>query len=255
MNIKNFEYKKELNFALALIKKAYKVCIYRKKKVVSVKSDKTLVTNEDVATEKYLISKISNRFGDNFLSEECNAESEMGDRTWVIDPIDGTFFFARNSEFYSMQVAFYDKKQTQFSIIYLPAINEIYVAVKGYGAYKNNQKLSRAQNVKFDQSVISINGSIAHWTQNAKEDFEKLYNFSKNNYSAPKLLEINSSGYVYALLANGTIDFLVQTAKNAWDCLPGDLLAKECGAKYKMVNNTRYYSFSQELSDFLDLKI
>ena len=196
---------------------------------------------------------IKEKFNDNFLTEETSSNTKLGDRTWIIDPIDGTAFFVRGSSFYTIQLAFYDKNETQFSIIYLPTSKEMYVGVRGAGVYRNNKKLKRLQNIDFGRCNVDFCGSPSRWSEFDVENYKKILNYAKDNYLAPKFVQINSSGYSYALLANGTIDFLAETVKNPWDYFPGDLIAKELGAKSYKIGNTKYYSFCPSLDNFLNL--
>lgn len=251
---KNYNYYNELQSAIKILKDAYKNCIFHKHQAIKVKKDESLVTNLDVETEKYIIAHIEERFNDKFLTEETSSNTKLGDRTWIIDPIDGTSFFVRGSSFYSIQIAFYDKNQTQFSVIYLPTSNEMYVGIYGSGVYRNNKKLKRASNVEFGRCNTSFCGSPSRWSKFDVENYKKILDYAKDNYLAPKFVQINSSGYSYVLLANGTIDFLAETAKNPWDYLPGDLIAKELGAKCYQIGGTIYYSFCPELDKFLNLK-
>lgn len=257
-NTEKFRYRKELNFVKILLKKAYKKYILNKQKLISVKQDKSFVTNIDLNTEKFIISKLRRKFHDiNFLTEETHMSTPLGDRTWVIDPIDGTSFFIRDSAFYNIQVAFYDKGKTQFSIIYLPRFNEMYIAMNGFGAYLNGKRLHRKCNVPMKNCFVDFNNIPSRWTEEIREKYKKLYNLQeKGDYETPKFFSIDSSGIVFSLLANGTIDFLVEPADTKWDFMPGDLLVKEAGANYYNFDNetyTRYYSFSQELDEYLGL--
>ena len=136
-----FKYKNELLLAKKLIVKCYKQSTKDVHMNIKVKDDKSLVSNVDINLEKSLISAIRKVYkGDNFSTEETSNNTDLSNRTWVIDPIDGTAFFVRNCQFYSVQLAFYDEGETQFSIIYLPKSHDMYVAIRGVGAFLNNKK-------------------------------------------------------------------------------------------------------------------
>ncbi len=257
MITRNYKYKNELMLMQKVFKDAYKVCILNQHKDVKIKKDKTYVTNVDINTEKHIISRIKEQFpNDNFLTEETNSKTKLGKRTWVIDPIDGTTFFIRDSYFYSIQGVFYDENNVQFSVIYQPKLNATYVAIKGQGAYLNNKRLHRNCDVKMDTTIYAINNNYARWTNEIHEIFMKLYEYGKTNICAPKDFKIDSSGVAYSLLANGTIDFFIEPADTKWDYMPGDLLVKEAGANYYNFDNEKYvriYSYSPELDKFLGL--
>lgn len=223
---------------------------------IKVKDDKSLVSNVDINLEKSLISAIRKVYkGDNFLTEETSNNTDLSNRTWVIDPIDGTAFFVRNCQFYSVQLAFYDEGETQFSIIYLPKCHDIYVAIRGVGAFLNNKKshlvkgMCRLKDVMLLFVELRQNG-----TAKQLRKIEKIYNYEKQEYQSPKFLLINSSGFAYTLLASGVVDFFFQTVKTKWDYMPGDLLAKELSAKCYYINGVRFYSFCPQLDTFLNLE-
>ena len=249
----DFPYFRELNFVKKLIKNNY-AHLANKHFYVSVKKDSSVVTNLDVDLEKALINGIKAEFSlDNFLTEETSNNTTLKDRTWVIDPIDGTAFFTRHSNFFTMQLAFYDKGETQFSIIYDISQKKLYSAIKGLGAYINGKKITNRKQVEYGRCNVCICGSPAKWGEVTASNFEKIYKNARSHYLSPQFLIINSSGYAYTLLANGTIDFLIEAVKTPWDYMPGDLLVKELSASYHFFDNTRYYSFCPELDKFLDL--
>lgn len=251
-----FKYEKELLLAKKLIVKCYKQSTKNIHMKIKVKDDKSLVSNVDINLEKSLISAIRKVYkGDNFLTEETSNNTDLSNRTWVIDPIDGTAFFVRNCQFYSVQLAFYDEGETQFSIIYLPKCHDIYVAIRGVGAFLNNKKIpSRQRDLSFERCNVAIWGAPSKWNSETTEKIEKIYNYEKQEYQSPKFLLINSSGFAYTLLASGVVDFFFQTVKTKWDYMPGDLLAKELSAKCYYINGVRFYSFCPQLDTFLNLE-
>ena len=122
-----FKYEKELLLAKKLIVKCYKQSTKNIHMKIKVKDDKSLVSNVDINLEKSLISAIRKDYkGDNFLTEETSNNTDLSNRTWVIDPIDGTAFFVRNCQFYSVQLAFYDEGETQWNSETTEKIEKIY---------------------------------------------------------------------------------------------------------------------------------
>lgn len=251
-----FKYKNELLLAKKLIVKYYKQNTKNVHMKIKVKDDKSLVSNVDINLEKSLISAIKKvHKDDNFLTEETSNNTYLSNRTWVIDPIDGTAFFVRNCQFYSVQLAFYDEGETQFSIIYLPKYHDMYIAIRGVGVFLNNKKIpSRQRDVSFESCNVAVCGAPSKWDNEITEKIEKIYNYEKQEYQSPKFLLINSSGFAYTLLASGVVDYFFQTVKTKWDYMPGDLLAKELSAKCYDINGAKIYSFCPQLDTFLELE-
>ena len=127
-------YQKELN----LIKNITKV-IYENTNNSVIKTDfkgeQDIVTSSDLYIEKQLISSIKKVFpDDNFHTEEYNNSSLLKDRTWIIDPIDGTSNYACGLGLFVIQIALYDKNDIVLSYVYAPILNKTYYAIKNEGA-------------------------------------------------------------------------------------------------------------------------
>lgn len=227
---KGFIYNDELELAIKTIKDAYFKIKANHNYDISVKKDNTLVTNVDVGIENFIINKIKEKYpNDNFLSEENNPNNELYDRTWIIDPIDGTNHFIKNTPLWGMQLAFYSNDSTKFSIIYLPKINEFYYAVENHGAYLNNHKIMDIKIRPLNQSIIEFGGSIYKDFIEKKEVFEKI--LDDNSLKVSDVLYLNSCSSSFSNLAIGKTDALVISTKKKWDIMPGLCLCKEVGIK------------------------
>ena len=251
---KDFKYEKELNYAIDLVKNAYFRIKSNKELYIKVKEDNTLVTNMDVDTEKYIITEIKKMFkNDNFLSEESNPKGELIDRTWIIDPIDGTSQFINGSDDWGIQLAFYDKGTTKFSIIYLPKKNEFYYAIEGKGAYLNNNKLLNEPNIKpLKQCIVEFSGSIE------KELESKIMIYNKLHIGQERLIAdfkyTNSSCVAFTNVSKSIVSGLVLSTKKYWDIMPGLLICKEAGIKiYPMdfENKLSFLTSNEELKNIM----
>lgn len=226
---RNFEYEEELNFAIGLVRRAYFKIKSKSSLEIQVKSDNTLVTETDIEIEKYLLEKIKKKYPlDNFLSEEFYPNNDLSERTWVIDPIDGTSYYVNNTLFWGIQLAFYDRGKTKFSIIYLPKLKQFYYAFSNHGAYLNNNKILISSNIKdLNRCIVEFGGSIY------KEIAEKKFYLSKlikdDQMLVSNIMHINSSCVSYTNLASEKTDALIVSTKKLWDIMPGEFLLEEVG--------------------------
>ncbi len=224
---KNFAYSEELNYALGIIKDAYDSVKYTTTYQINTKADDTLVTDIDLAIEKYLIDKIKEKFpDDHFVTEEYCSENQLGDRSWVIDPIDGTAHFIKDDGLWGIQMAFYDQGNTRFSIIYLPDKNEIYYAAENVGAFLNNNKILARTSVPLEQSIVEFGGSIYKQMPIKKMVLDRL--IKKEHLVVSNVLHINSCCVSYANLVSQKTDALVISTTRPWDVMPGEFLCKMC---------------------------
>lgn len=238
---KKFSYHKELSFAMNIVKNAYNIAKSISTYHISTKPNNTLVTEVDIAVENYLIDQIKSKFPyDNFLTEENNPNGTLKDRTWVIDPIDGTSHFVKNTPYWGIQLAFYDKNRTKFGIIYLPVLDEFYYAVENQGAYVNNNKILLTPEVPLNQAIVEFGGTIYKQMQDKKVLFYKLVKQDKLLVS--NIMHINSSCISFTNLASKKTDALITSSKKLWDIMPGICLLREAGIKHD------YLDFDKKLS-------
>jgi len=98
------------------------------------KPDGTLVTNLDENVQAFLVSEISREFPhDAILAEEQpgRVTNAAGNRVWAIDPIDGTRSYALGFPIWSVSVGLIDAGRPVAGAVYIPRIDELYVAADG----------------------------------------------------------------------------------------------------------------------------
>ena len=117
---------------------------------VSTKSNSAdLATAIDVFNEDYIVREISSRFPSHrIIGEESTGSGTVspvddpdGERTWIIDPIDGTANFASGLPLCCVSVGMCVMGKPHMGVVYAPATDELYVAVRGRGAYRNGARL------------------------------------------------------------------------------------------------------------------
>ncbi|MDC1174875.1 inositol monophosphatase family protein [Bacteriovoracaceae bacterium] len=108
------------------------------------------------------------------LTEE--SEDDMSrfekDYFWCIDPLDGTLCFSRDEDGYSTSIALVSKEgRSVIGVVYNPRDNNLYYAIEGLGAFKNDMRLevkpfSRELTLLYDKSYLKH--------QSYEEQIEKL---------------------------------------------------------------------------------
>lgn len=220
---------------------------------IFTKKDQSLVTNLDIKVEKFLISKIKEEFpNDVFLTEENNPDTALQNRLWIIDPIDGTAHFLKNNPFWGIQLAFFDKDKTRFSIIYLPVLNELYYAVDHKGAYMNGNKILPSKHLPLKQSIVELGGSLYKERASKKIYISKLVKDNKMEVS--NLFHVNSSCISFTNIASGKTDALITASNKPWDVMPGILLCTEAGIKSYILDfngNLKLFTSNPDLRDLI----
>lgn len=239
-NLKSRFYAEEFDLAYAGIMEAYELIKDKKITRINTKDDKSFVTESDLIVEKVLIDKIRSRFpNDNFVTEETNNQNKITNRTWVIDPIDGTTHYMKNSIFWAIQLAFVDENDVQFAIIYLPRLQEIYYASKGNGTFLNNKKIVINKPTEISKCIVEFCGTVSKNYEEKKKMFELLLN-SENKIA--NFMHINTCSVAFANLISRRTDCLILSSKKVWDVLPGIMMCKEAGLTAMNYGNLNIYT-------------
>ena len=247
---------KEFNIMKKAIKFAGKKIFLKGSKNINFKADFDYFTDNDLQCEKYFISVIKKHFpNDNILSEETRKDEKLEDRTWVIDPIDGTHNYANGFKECGIQLAFFDEGETKFSMIYLPYYDELYTCVKGEGVLLNGKKIVTEKDIELRQALIDI-PSLPH-DDNLKEII--LFFMSELNKDILNIRMMGCSCWGFAnILRKGFGAYIVVKHKiSKWDLMPGMLMCQENnlptvnkklkGVEYFIVaNNDKILKFAEK---------
>ena len=100
-------------------------------------------THQDLSAERMAIEHIKEAFPqDAVLSEETLREiTDIPERLWIIDPIDGTTNYANGMNTYAVSISFYKQGRVQAAAVSLPALHELYTAERGRGVFLNEKPL------------------------------------------------------------------------------------------------------------------
>ena len=225
-------YSNELEFITNTIKEAYNNYAADVDKDDSYpfcmdKASFDIVTSLDFNIEKYIIKRINETFpNDKILSEETMSDTVIRERTWTIDPIDGTFNMAAGMPLYGVQCSMFENGESVIAAIYLPILNEIYTAAKDGGAYLNGNKI-HTHFTSLDKSIVSF-GDFPHSRPDDISDERIIMNELYNHIARVRMFGAASIDFAY--LASGKTQGTVIFTRNKWDISPGILLCKEAGA-------------------------
>jgi myo-inositol-1(or 4)-monophosphatase len=117
---------------------------------VSVKGPDQLVTQADTICQQIIIDRIKEAYPDDGFIGEEGPKGEMfkqpprGSKKvwWVIDPIDGTTNFAKGMLLFTVSVAAMYEGEPVVGVIYDPATDSMFTAVKGGEARLNNRRIN-----------------------------------------------------------------------------------------------------------------
>ena len=161
-----------------------------------------------------------------FLGEEGGATGGTDDaQMWIVDPLDGTTNFLFGTPLWGVNVALAREGEVVAGVTWLPALNEMYVAEKGAGAWLNGQRIHVSTRHRLVDSVLGCGIPFA-----GKPDhplFAREMALLSANVAGIRRTGACSVDMAY--VAAGRWDAYWERALNAWGMGPGVILVREAG--------------------------
>lgn len=111
---------------------------------VESKGHLDLVTAADEDVERFLTKGLVEAFPeDGIFGEEGAACDGTSDRTWVVDPIDGTFNFVRGGDQWTISIGLYEAGRPTFGVIFAPLRLQMLVGGIGRPSTLNGKRLAQ----------------------------------------------------------------------------------------------------------------
>ena len=173
------------------------------------------VTTSDKAFEKFIRSKIKNKFPDHqVIGEEFGHIKSKSDFTWVIDPIDGTRSFVIGNPTWSNLISLNYKGNPILGLANFPILKKYYLNYSDKRAYvfNNGKRKKISVNKKATFKNVKVSAAFHGWLSLNKQ--KKI----------PQILKLMqfpcSDALSYSHLAEGRVDVVIQCSNKIWDIHP-----------------------------------
>jgi 3'(2'), 5'-bisphosphate nucleotidase len=216
---------------------------YDKEYTIEQKTNKTPVTEADMAINDYLIKELS-IYNYPILSEEIKDDFEKrknADFFWVVDPLDGTKDFIQKTGEFSIMIGLVNKKgESVLGVVYVPALDEMYYAQKNKGSFfvslqrnrhceerlatwqslsENSQKIQVSKNKIKNGKILTSRNHLGEFEQ----QIAKKYNMEQ--------IPAGSAGLKICWIARGVAELYINSSSRCglWDTCAADIILKEAG--------------------------
>ncbi len=201
--------------------------IYKKDFTIEYKEDNSPLTEADTKANEIICSNLEKFYPDIPIMSEENKQTEYEVRKnweyyWCIDPIDGTKEFIKKNDEFTVNIALIYKDTPVLGVVYAPAIDEMYKAKKGEGAYKNGERLPLKIN-QHPEEKLHVVASKSHLSEETQEFIDNL--------ETKKIEQISrGSSLKLCMVATGEADIYPRLAPTMeWDTAAADAIVRESG--------------------------
>jgi myo-inositol-1(or 4)-monophosphatase len=188
----------------------------------TMKGRHDVVTAMDREVERFIRAAIAGRYPqDAIIGEEEGGAG--GERTWLIDPIDGTANYARGLPRYCVSIGYLERGVPVLGAIYDPSLDWLYSAARGEGAYRDGVRLAVSPCAELTAATVECGWS----TRRPAGDYVALLG---RVLDAGGAIRRSGSGALgLADVAAGAAEAYAELHINAWDCAAGIVLVREAG--------------------------
>jgi len=181
----------------------------------------TLVSSADLEINKILTDNLPKIVTNAVIISEETESNQIGEYTFIIDPIDGTHSFLRSLDDWGITIELFHGGEVIYSVIFYPhSKTEYYYAIKGLGAFDpDDSKIQVRKFFEFKPSFVCAPAS-------------RKIGRALIDYSQGKMLSFRAYGscvYAFYTLLRGGNDFIVFDDLNIWDILGCVFIAEQSG--------------------------
>lgn len=205
---------------------------------ISKKAETNLVTEADLASEKYIIERIRSHYPKHsILAEESGAAIIDGASAWkwIVDPLDGTTNFAHGYPCFCVTLALEHEGKIVVGATFDPTRDEMFSAEKGNGASLNNKRIRVSDTEKLDQALL-----VTGFPYDVSERDNFARHFTDLILKSRGVRRDGSAAIDMAYVAGGRFDGFWEEGLNPWDVAAGVLLVEEAGGRVSYYDNSPF---------------
>ncbi len=203
---------------------------------ISIKDDKSPVTDGDIAVDKMLKSQIKILTPDIAIISEETVDLSVKNKNkdfWLIDPIDGTRDYINKKEEYTLNAALIINLKPVIGIIYAPSKNRLFYSYGKNQAFEINNGTKKILNCK------KVNSNKIIGLENSGKTTAKILDIYKK-YEVSETLKMSSS-LKFCVLAAGEADIYAAEARAyEWDIAAGHAILEHAGGNVSTQDNKNF---------------
>ncbi|MFD1212238.1 inositol monophosphatase family protein [Arthrobacter sp. GCM10027362] len=196
-----------------------------------------VVTAADHAAEQLVVDTLRRlRPEDSILGEEGSSHEGSSGRTWVIDPVDGTYNFFTGGSYWCSALALKDDDGVRLGAVYHPAEDALWLGGRDRPTTRNRVPAGLAVSAPLAQSCASV---YLHHTY--FRDAAAAQPYLAAVLGAATYRSWGSASCELAATSAGIFGVWFQQGLPEWDWLPGKALVEAAGGDTAVVAVNGYH--------------
>ncbi len=185
------------------------------------------VTEMDQEIEQVILTRLRQAFPSYGILSEESPEQAGHEARWIVDPLDGTVNYAHRHPHFAISIALERKGEVVLGVVYHPALDELFVAERGSGAWLNGRPLQVADTADLRRALLASGSPYDVHVR--PEPYVRLW-----HALVTRALAVRQSGAAaldLCYVAAGRLDGYVEFGLAPWDVAAGSLIVQEAGGR------------------------
>jgi myo-inositol-1(or 4)-monophosphatase len=216
------------------------------------KGDVDLVTEADRSSERFITHGLKAAFPQHgIFGEEGTRDGMNQEYRWYIDPLDGTTNFAHRFPVFCVSLGLEHRPSGLqegedgdliAGVIYDPMRDELFVAEKGKGAFRNGQRVAVSKTAELAESLLATG-----FPSRKRHDSANIHFYQEFTLRSHGVRRCGSAALDLAYTACGRFDGYWEFNLNPWDTAAGALLVTEAGGSMTSFDGSPFRLDSKEI--------
>jgi myo-inositol-1(or 4)-monophosphatase len=186
-----------------------------------------LVTEADVAAEQAVLAVLEEHTPElGVLAEESGRRAGQGSELeWCVDPLDGTTNYAHRYPFFGTSIGLTWRGQPLLGALAVPALEQLYWAAPGLGAWCNDSPISVSSCDGLASSLL-----VTGFAYDRHERLDNNYaEFAWFTHRTRGVRRGGAAAVDLAFVADGRLDGYWERGLSPWDLAAGVVLVEQAG--------------------------
>ena len=212
--------------------------VYGRDFAVSYKADSSPLTEADTAADGLIAAALQRDFpGYALLSEErADDPARLGNPfCFIVDPLDGTKEFVKKNGEFTVNIALSYRGRSVMGVVYAPALDELYFAAEGLGAFycpaasKKDDPIGAAQPIRVSDRHENLVMMLSR--SHTDDETRALIEANRSRIAETRPAGSSLKG---CLIARGAADLYYRNGPTMeWDTAAVQCVAEQAGAVFR----------------------
>jgi len=199
----------------------------------------------DLRAEQVILGYLREKSDFSILSEEKGfVEGNKKDLTWIVDPLDGSFNYARGIPISCVSVGLWQGEVPVLGAVYDFNRSEMFSGISRGGAYLNDEPIGVSDAVRKDKSVLCTG-----FPSNTDFSNDGITLFIKDAQSYKKMRLLGSAALSISYVACGRADAYCEKGIMFWDIAGSIPILLAAGGKLDMKRASKEHSYDVYVSN------